>query len=451
MTERPIVYIAKHADRAIALVRRTSGDHKADVLQSHATNAKQWAVNLGLGLPEDCSPKDKLLVRQETRNMAFLKKIENYLKTRLENIRCHIVKVADPELFLKEALLKLEEPLLTERVTGRLERALTEADPDRPRFTEEHMTQLVARMNAPVPMPRRNRGGERLRAAAARLEKLRAAAQALYVYAGLPLAHKTKFRGSLEKCHDVVTACLTDLEDEYDGLVKECDEKDGEGKGVVQLEDAWNHPMQCLELETEETSSAEDGPNAKRQKTDDVSAGNDAIVIRSRCLLTPGRNTFSSLLPALKRKKATLFRTRSASHVKLEFGNAFEMTIYFVPLLVAIRAIAATAPDEASSSSSLAGGLRWPSLCQGLCPPEKAVRVLGVAGSHASVGSIAAKKLRYASAQATYVLRRCFAEATAGKSAKTELETEIQEAGALIRFLQMARSTYVPGWVDDDT
>merc|ERR1712194_282570 len=173
-------------------------------------------------------------------------------------------------------------------------------------------------------------------------------------------------------------------------------------------------------------------------------------------------NTFSSLLPAMKRKKATLVRNRS-TFVRLEFGTAFEMTIYFVPLLVTIRAMSTEVTDDKSSSVSLAGGLRWPSLYQGLCPSDKepiasdksasnknnSLKVLGVTGSYASVGPIIASKLEYASAQATYVLRRCFADATVGKSAKSEFEIEIQEAGALIRFLQIARSTYVPGWVDD--
>mmetsp|Transcript_14977 Transcript_14977/g.23628 ORF Transcript_14977/g.23628 Transcript_14977/m.23628 type:complete len:130 (-) Transcript_14977:44-433(-) len=122
--------------------------------------------------------------------------------------------------------------------------------------------------------------------------------------------------------------------------------------------------------------------------------------------------------------------------------------------------------DEKSSTVSLAGELRWPSLYQGLRPPEKDtsesngnlskksnnVNVLGVSGSYESLAPIIAKKLEYASAQATYVLRRCFADTTVGKAAlaKSEFEVEILEAGALIRFLQMARATYIPDWVDED-
>ena len=161
-----------------------------------------------------------------------------------------------------------------------------------------------------------------------------------------------------------------------------------------------------------------------------------------------------------------MVRDGSMRFVKLDFGKAFEMTVYFVPLLVTIRAIGTdTTKNEQSSTVSLAGGHRWPSLYQGLCPPDSAtestgsvaaksssLNVLGVSGSYASLGPIIAKKLEYASSQATFVLRRCFGETTVGKAAlaKTDFEIEILEAGALIRFMQIARSTYTPDWVDVD-
>jgi hypothetical protein len=34
--------------------------------------------------------------------------------------------------------------------------------------------------------------------------------------------------------------------------------------------------------------------------------------------------------------------------------------------------------------------------------------------------------------------------------AKTDFEVEILEVGALVKFLQIARSTYIPDWKDDD-
>ena len=374
-----------------------------------------------------------------------------------DNIRSHIVKVADPDLFLEEALIKLDDFLLKDKVAEVFRLAL-KADPDCAEFSVEQMKQLVERMNALVPIPRRNQEGDILLAAMARMEKVRAASQALYTYMGLPLAGKTGFRGTMEKCFSVVLECLNDLEGDYNNLVKEVDGVDADGNRIILLEDSWNNPMQLTELESEETFAIEDTigvePDTKRRKTDSANNGKAPAVIRSRFLLTSGRKPFSTLLPALKRKRATLLRNRSANFVRLEFGNAFEMSIYFEPLMVEIRA-----KDHSRDEEFSGGGLCWPSLYQGLCPSEKDPRdaeessltVLGVTGSYESLGPVITKKLEYASARATYVLRRCFAEAM-GKSAlpKSDYEIEILEAGAFIKFLRIARTTYSPGWVDDD-
>ena len=221
------------------------------------------------------------------------------------------------------------------------------------------MKQLMERMNVHVPIPRRNQEGDQVLAAVARIEKIRAAAQALYIYMGLPLAAKTSFRGSIDKCHHVVMECMKELEGEYNNIVKEeLDDKDEKGRRIIQLEDAWNNPLTFSELENEaeaetepsvvEDASGEEQPDTKRRKTEN--GGKVPMVIRSRYLLTPGRNTFSTLRPALKRKKAVLVRNGSrTTYVKLQFGNAFEMTIYFVPLLVTVRAI--PTDDEKSSTS----------------------------------------------------------------------------------------------------
>jgi len=462
-----LLYIAKHADDAIEGTRNKHGESKAGVLRQHASNAKQWAVHLGLELP---AGEKNLFSRQEKRDMEFLNKLKTYLETRVENIRSHIVKIMDADLFLEEALFKIDNSLLQEKVTNVFRNALKGADPDNPEFSEEQMKQLMERMNAPVPIPRRNQEGDRIRAAVARIEKVRAAAQALYTYMGLPLSSKTSFRGSVEKCHSVVIECLNELEGEYNNLVQELGDHNEEGKRIIQLEDAWNNPLQYAELESEETPSIEDVTeeerDLKRQKVEAASYREKVpMVIRSRYLLNPGRNTFSTLVPALKRKGATLVYSGSATLVKLEFGNAFEMTISFVPLLATIRAMPSDTIDNKSSMASLSGGLRWPSLYQGLCPPhidpsessgsmstnKSSLHVLGVIGDYSSVGQILAKKIEYASAQATYVLRRCFAETTVGKSAtaKSEFEIEILEAGALIRFLQIARTSW-GNWADLD-
>ena len=132
------------------------------------------------------------------------------------------------------------------------------------------------------------------------------------------------------------------------------------------------------------------------------------------------------------------------------------MSIFFVPLLVTIRAIDDD-EDESATVSNLTGGLRWPSLYQGISSQnnvngeERRLSVFGVTGSVQTLGPIVARRLEYASAQATFVLRRCFSEAFRKSKPKTEFEVEILEASALIKFLQAARANYCQDWVDDDS
>jgi hypothetical protein len=119
------------------------------------------------------------------------------------------------------------------------------------------------------------------------------------------------------------------------------------------------------------------------------------------------------------------------------------MRIFFVTLIVTIRAMEKQSQDKVVTYDA---GLRWPSLHQGLRPSvdnENAkLNVLGVSGSYSSLGHVITKKLEYASSVATFVLRQCFAETTTGKGTL--------EVGVLVKFLQIARRTYIPDWVDDD-
>lgn len=504
-----LLYIVKHATLAIQSTREKQGDHKADILHQHVNNAKQWAVHLGLHLPVTTTTTTttgggatSLFVRQERRGMEFLKKLKGYLDSRVDTIRSHIISMADPDYFLEEALAKMDDTLLKESITEALRTAAVRGGgggggDEEIECSIEQMQQFVERLNTPIPIPRRYQDGDVLKAAVARIEKFRAGAQALYTYIMLPVLDKTQFRGTMAKCFSVVIECLNDLENDYNNLVKEEDGVDGSSRIIV-LEDAWNNPLQFTELgssgdgeggtpEIEMTISKDDAPpKTKRQKTNNNDATSSTthkssssissrtpIVIRSRYLLTPGRKPLSTLLPALQRKRAILVRSSSLTFVKLVFGTAFEMTIYFLPLLVTIRAI-----DLARSSSddyntvSTSGGLNWPSLYQGLQPRQlplnaidntkrsrsssnsNSLSVLGATGSYLLLGPIVAKQLQYASCQATYVLRRCFTETIKGKYAlatkKTENEIELLEAGALIRFLRIARATYSPDLVDVD-
>jgi len=468
-----LLYITTHGDDAVKITREKFGNQKADTLQQHIAHARMWMVDLGMKLPHGVTCPPARVIDAGGR-MAHLTKLQGHLESRLTNVRSFIIQILDKDLYAEEAYLKqVDDILLRNENGGRLLRdALMKANPDDTDFSEKRMTQLLERMNAPVPIPRRNQEGDNLRVAVARVEKVRAAVQAFYTYSGLSIAEKAIFRSSLEKCFAVVRECLNELDGDYKTLVHETEAKDDDGKRIIQLEDAWNNPMQFSELEGDEPETVEphadeeSGPENKRQKTDGEVKGKATVpmVIRSKILLTPDRNTLSSLLPALKRKRANLLRRGNFKCVQLEFGNAFEMTIYFVPLLVTIRAIDQFAAHDGNYSHSTEG-LSWPSLYQGLhtidhlsnrnssqSKDDNNLTVLGVTGSYETLANIIASKLEYASAQATYVLRRCFAESTVNQSSRalSDFEVEILEVGALIKFLRIARTTYMPDWVDDD-
>jgi len=77
------------------------------------------------------------------------------------------------------------------------------------------------------------------------------------------------------------------------------------------------------------------------------------------------------------------------------------------------------------------------------------LRVMGISGDSTTLGPIVAKQLEYSSAQATRVLRRCFAD-VAGKAydlkTSSDFDVELLEGTAVLKFVNNARSTYTPDW-----
>ena len=92
--------------------------------------------------------------------------------------------------------------------------------------------------------------------------------------------------------------------------------------------------------------------------------------------------------------------------------------------------------------------------CAAYTPLDEGLReleeltVFGVKGDYESIGHVVEARLEDASAQATAILRRLFANADKEKA--PEFELEILEATALLEFLHNARKTFIPDWQDDD-
>ena len=417
---------------------RDKGDTKEDeekvkILHSHATKVREWAAILGL-LPNGIKKK---------KDLAYLTKTKENITKYIDSVRDHVSKICDPEMFITDTFTKLDEHSIRRPpMSDILRKAFQDTDPESSQFDPEELKRLMEKMTAPLPIPR---NGDEVTVALAKIERLRTAAAAMHNFWGLSLGQKTEFLGCSTRCIEAGFKCLAELEQEYDSLIKDVDDTDENGEMVIQLEDAWNNTMQFTE---NDTSLEIDEPVAKRQKIEDAKP----IVICSRVLFTPGKTVKSSILPVLQRKQATLIQNSTSPHILLQFGKAFEMKVFFVPLLVTIRAI--EEKNEVTMQVGLGGGLRWPSLHQGLntsSGDDKELSVLGVTGSNAALEHIVAKKLQYASFRATCVLRHCFAETLSGKGAlaTSDFEVEILEVGALVKFLQIARETYNNNWVDD--
>ena len=419
----------------------------------------------------------------------------------MDNIRSHVVKLTHPDLFLQETLVKLEDEMdektLEELAVrrGPLSKSTERwsSHPTHGPTDGADMRALLDRVSAPIPPPRNAAGVRDVNLT--RVEKIRAASHAMMAYLGLNAHTKAEVKDCLSRSHKIASEELKTLLTEMAGFADEDSRKEGE----VLLEDAWNKPLEydaTPAVGDAEPPSIDEGEEpAKKKAKRDASASASAsasstssgsgIVIRSKVLLTRGRKAPSNLIVALKRKRAEMI-TPSASgalcgagtQLRIEFGSAFEMIVNFVPLVVSIRALPVKGGEEqnletaaipSSQSSSLVtakevpsdfrrtvvdGGLpTWVSSSRGLVDRSSPVSVLGVTGPASTLGPIVAKKLEYASACATRALRRCFAD-NARKSYETstsDFEVEISEATALLRFVQLARSTYTPDFQEDDS
>jgi len=440
---------------------------------------------------------------------------------------------------------------------------------------------VLDKLRAVIPIPRR--AGEEKEACEKYIDKIRMSCNVVLMYLSLPdTSSKMEVRGCLRKAHETSIEAYEYLCKHYESLADTQQRRAQSAQNqklstdnanattssssslpsppssetgsstVVLLEDAWNKVMEyskdvpavnnsttvdgaISEIDLDGHNEEQQEPSKKRQRTSMSTSAVRGIttvntqtprpfVIRSRVLLTPGRNPPSNLLPALKRKGAELDRSESSgcTSLRLNFGGAFEMQIFFVPLLVTIRALApSSAPSSIEKDSTTSknqngdtmddksqkvseeaepqeeemssfcrdivhGGLstwksplhlldQYSSSSTDKLPTNtknvakrptlkvrneqvssevngggKPLHILGVSGPVHTVGPLVSQQLEYASAQATRVLRRCFAEACYSKKINSEFETEISEASALLDFLALARTNYIPDWVDDD-
>ncbi len=248
---------------------------------------------------------------------------------------------------------------------------------------------------------------------------------------------RMEFAGSLRSANNTIYEALKLLEGTYkEEVIADDSENNFDG---IKLEDVWNTTLEYdksspdnnnVDSELLDEVDSNDEPEIKRLKTsrDRKTNFNDKpLAIRARILFIGGNKPMSYLLDALKRKRAIICQANGplgSRYLKLEFGEAFEMLIYFAPLLVRINAITKS---------------------QTIVKTQRIYHVMGVSGNANTIGPLIAKQLEYSSAHATRCLRRCFAD-LAVKANGSTWETEISEGNALIKFLTIARNTYHRNW-----
>jgi hypothetical protein len=405
-----LTFIHANAPLAVAVMREKSGADRAKHLQQHIDNARLWATQLGV-LPNN-DPKATLKLEEKD-----MQRLQSHLEQRLDNIRSHVVKLTKPDLFLQERLEELEANCLSPKASQLLSAAMTKTFVslgwDEFNDPQKTLHQSLDKALQAVPPPSRD-PRSKTNTALAHLESLRASSQALLAYLATPDKIAPDIPKQLvSKLHVRAVQSTTFLKEELPSL----DIIDETKNVKVSLEDAWAKVMDC--------PVQEDDVDDALNRSHDTSSPSSVTrlrptVIRSKVLLTPGRPCPSNLLPALKRKGAELVRpSTDSSYLVLDF-DAFVMTIYLVPLLVKIHAKVTSGP----------------------------VSVWGVDGTWDTLGHVVQDRIDHASAHATQILRKCFERGTS--KARADFEMEISEATALLTFLQLARTTYMPDWQDID-
>ena len=431
-----IRFILKHASTAIHAMRIKHGDEKGLQLKQHIDGVKVWAADLGI--LKNTEPNATISDEQ-------LEKLKAHLEhKRMENILAHVVKLADPDRFLLETMERAEtstvendsaSKLMATALRKKYEQLIRlEDDADPLPIYQKALEQT----QVAVPPPTRNARNDH-QAALVHLDKMRQASTLLLGWSMVP-EKITLPRNNMIKAQTVAKEGISFVAN----VIKEQRKELGD-EPTVSLEDAWMRPLVLPQVVDLGDQPAVD---AKRPKPYHCRP-----VIRSSVLLTSGRKTPSNLLPALKRKRAVLVRPEprgEGSHLILRFGKAFVMTIYMVPLLVTFRCYTKEDDDDeaAAPTSQSLGCAVSSSLGSGLAEQSE-LSVWGVKGSANALGRVVRERLRDASAHATHVLRQCFQNLT--KEGTAEFELEIREATALLEFIQLARTTYIQDWQDDDS
>ena len=293
-----------------------------------------------------------------------------------------------------------------------------------------------------------------------------------------------------------------------------------QGKYIV-LEDAWNKMMKYQQPPnppppptTTPPSLSQENNNSNEIKQT-IPKKRIKHILRSKVLFTPGNNPPTIYLNELRKKGGEVRYSHSrcdnvgnggvgsggssvaGATLVMRFGNAFVMHIYFSPLMVLVRAATATTntitPQKSTTTTNTTGTTNTTNTTSTTTINDNSdlfrneimdggldvwIRPIAPTGFRSSSGGNScggsnfggvsaipehriAKWLDCASARATNVLRKCFAEVryvnddndnanndNTKKSNLKDFEIQMMEGSALLKFLGIARDTY---YNPDDT
>ncbi|CAJ1950806.1 unnamed protein product [Cylindrotheca closterium] len=490
--------LQQHADCAVTWAGQLGLVDAADVAAAKKGTFLAGDASAATSTTMSSSNPPNKRKREDIPSESSLLKLQQHLEKRVSNIRQYVVKHADSDLFLQETLERKDKELssrandfISRQLKQRMQKLASTTSTTTTSTATGTTTTAGAKDEAslegvallqdamdkaqvPIPPSTRTQSNDKL-GPKLYIDKMRAASTAFCTYLTMADRHKSLppslAESVLPKTNAIVKEGVAFLKEvvEKHGL-NDAETADGTNKKHPPLEDAWNKILELPMDEQDVMAGDESAPSPLKRRRLNATAAT-APCTKAKVLFRPNRKTPANLLPALQRKRATLVRPKPnghGSHLVLDFGN-FSMTIYFSPLLVTLRANEEEEEDDENNddpektSSETAdhsrffrtrpstGCASWKPLHHGLAHRRQPndLTVYGVSKqSYETVGGVVEERLRDASTQATHTLRTCFANHVRDK--QQEMEVEILEGSALLEFVQVARTTYMPNWKDDD-
>ena len=455
-----MIFIIENAPNALFAMKKRQGENGASLLKKHIDNVAQWAVETGT------LPESYLFYGGERRRRGYprapnyLDQVKKFLGQTINTIRCNVMKLIDPDRYLEEEFLSIGKNM-NEHIIQELKHAVISLDNNAPGISNDQRKKLYDKAIQYIPLPpkRKNQTNEsdnHKKVVFAHITKIRSAAD---VIASI-IAMKDKYEPNKE----VLQKMHTIAKEELDYIQKNCCKIPVKNKDII-LEDVWNKEIKSKSTLSSYNNNGEDTSislnhnkslnSSKRQKLSDAK-----IVLKSKILFTPGRKISSNLVHELKSKQAQYLRPTSngaGARLRMIFGKAFEITIFLSPLLVNIRALSLSSDNNNQMDEDVNGSRANNHIVEnGSFPTGRSpmsalqdTKVLfsfsKVVGSFSNIGCIVAERLEYASANATYILRRYFADFVGPfyeKENCSDFEIEVAETSALLSFLQLIKDTF---------